>query len=71
MYSIEQYEALKKAIVNGVQSVNYGDKKVNYRSIAEMKEALRMMEGELFPETIPRRRKLAVIDRGFFPRINK
>jgi hypothetical protein len=66
-YTIEQYEALKKAIVNGVQSVTYGDKTVNYRSIADMKEALRMMKADLFPETVPRRRRLASIDRGYFP----
>ncbi|MDR3133009.1 MAG: hypothetical protein LBU42_03175 [Prevotellaceae bacterium] len=66
-YIIEQYEALKKAIVNGVQSVSYGDKTVSYRSIADMKEALRIMEGELFPESVPRRRRLASVDRGYFP----
>jgi hypothetical protein len=52
-YSIEQYEALKKAIVNGVQSVTYGDKTVEYRSIADMKEALRIIAGEQFPESMP------------------
>ena len=66
-YTVEQYETLKRAIVNGVQSVSYGDKTVNYRSIADMKEALRIMEGELFPETVPRRRRLVTIDRGYFP----
>lgn len=71
MYTIDQYEALKKAIVNGVQSVSYGDKTVSYRSIADMKEALRIMEGELFPESVSRRRRLASIDRGFFPQGNR
>ena len=65
-YTIEDYEKLKKAIVNGVQSVNYGDKSVSYRSLTEMKEALRIMEAELFPERVPRRRRLASIDRGYF-----
>lgn len=65
-FTIEQYEQLKKAIVNGVQSVTYGDKTVNYRSIADMKEALRIMESELFPERTPRRRRYAVTDRGYF-----
>lgn len=65
-YTIEDYEKLKKAIVNGVQSVNYGDKSVSYRSLSEMKEALRIMEAELFPERVPRRRRLASIDRGYF-----
>lgn len=65
-YTLEDYEKLKKAIVNGVQSVNYGDKSVSYRSLAEMKEALRIMESELFPERVPRRRRFASIDRGYF-----
>ena len=65
-YTTEDYEKLKKAIVNGVQSVNYGDKSVSYRSLTEMKEALRIMEAELFPERVPRRRRLASIDRGYF-----
>ena len=65
-YTLEDYDKLKKAIVNGVQSVNYGDKSVSYRSLAEMKEALRIMESELFPERVPRRRRFASIDRGYF-----
>jgi hypothetical protein len=70
-YTIEQYETLKRAIVNGVQSVTYGDKTVSYRSIADMKEALRIMEGELFPERVPRHRRLVSFDRGFFPQNNR
>lgn len=67
-YTQDQYETLKRAIVNGVNSVTYGDKTVSYRSIAEMKEVLRMMEAELFPERTPRRRRFASIDRGYFSR---
>ncbi|MDR2805835.1 MAG: hypothetical protein LBB85_09415 [Dysgonamonadaceae bacterium] len=65
-YTTQQYEALKKAIVAGVHSVSYGDKTVSYRSLDEMKETLRMIEAELFPERTPRRRRLACIDRGYF-----
>lgn len=65
-YTQEDYEKLKKAIVNGVQSVNYGDKSVTYRSLTEMKEALQIMEAELFPNRVPRRRRFASIDRGYF-----
>lgn len=66
-YSLEDYQKLKQSIVNGVQSVSYGDKTVSYRSLSEMKDALKIMESELFPERIPRRRRLASIDRGYFP----
>lgn len=66
-YTLEDYQALKKAIAKGVHSVAYGDKNVTYRSLAEMKEVLKMMEEELFPERTPRRRRFASIDRGYFP----
>lgn len=65
-YTTEDYQKLKQAIVNGVQSVSYGDKTVNYRSLSEMKEALKMMEADLFPERIPRRRRFGSVDRGYF-----
>ena len=71
-FTIEQYEALKEAIVRavttGVKTVTYGNKTVTYLSIDEMKKALAMMEEELFPERFGRRRKLAVTDRGYFSR---
>lgn len=67
-FTVEQYETLKRAIVSGVQSVTYGDKTVNYRSIADMKEALRIMEAELFPERTTHRRRYAIVDRGYFPK---
>lgn len=67
-FYIEQYNALKEAIASGVTNVTYGDKTVGYRSIAEMKEVVKMMEAELFPERQPRRRRLAEIDRGYFPK---
>jgi hypothetical protein len=65
-YTVEQYEKLKSAIVAGVHSVSYGDKTVTYRSLNEMKEALRMMEEELFPERVSRRRGVVCFDRGYF-----
>lgn len=66
-YTLEQYEALKSAIAGGSHSVSYGDKTVSYRSLAEMKSILAMIEDELFPERRPRRRSLACFDRGYFP----
>jgi hypothetical protein len=65
-YTVEQYEKLKNAIVAGVYSVGYGDKTVTYRSINEMKAALRIMEEEIFPERIARRRGTVCFDRGYF-----
>lgn len=66
-FSQEQYEALKEAIASGATTITYGDKTVSYRSLAEMKELVRMIEAEIFPERQPRRRRLAEIDRGYFP----
>jgi len=70
-FTIEDYQKLKTAIVNaivtGVRTVTYGDKTVTYLSVAEMKEALQMMEEELFPERFGRVRKYMGHDRGFYP----
>ena len=67
-FSQEQYDALKEAIASGATTITYGDKTVSYRSLAEMKELVRMIEAELFPERQPRRRRLVEIDRGYFPK---
>lgn len=67
-FTIEQYEKLKNAIVDfaisGILTVHYGDKQVTYRSLAEMKDILRMMEEDLFPERFGRRRKYAEVTNG-------
>ena len=69
-FTIEQYQALKdaivKAITTGIKTVSYGDKTVTYLSIDEMRKALQMMEEDLFPDRFGRKRKLAAIDRGFY-----
>ncbi|MBW7057304.1 hypothetical protein KY389_11470 [Paracoccus bogoriensis] len=39
--------ALKAAIAKGVQSVEINGEKVSYRSLAEMRQALQMIEDEL------------------------
>ena len=48
-FTIEQYTALKEAIATGATTITYGDKTVSYRSLAEMKDLVRMIEEELFP----------------------
>jgi hypothetical protein len=47
IYTIEQYNTLKAAIAEGALKVEYSDKKVEYRSLKDMKEILRDMENEL------------------------
>ena len=65
-FTLEQYQALKEAIASGVTTVTYGDKTVSYRSLSEMKDLVKMMESELFPERLSRRRRSAEIERGYF-----
>ena len=65
-FTLEQYQALKESIASGVTTVTYGDKTVSYRSLSEMKDLVKMMESELFPERLSRRRRLAEIERGYF-----
>ena len=43
-FTIEQYTALKEAIATGATTITYGDKTVSYRSLAEMKDLVRMIE---------------------------
>ena len=68
-FTIDQYEELKAAIVKlvttGVKSVQYGNKTVTYMDLKDLREALKMMEEELFPERFGRVRKYAEFDRGY------
>jgi hypothetical protein len=45
------YLALGKAVAEGVKQVQYSDKMVTYRSLAEMREILALMRAELYPES--------------------
>jgi hypothetical protein len=46
-YTQTQLEALKKALSTGERRVSFGDKTVEYRSVAELQAAIRMVEAEL------------------------
>lgn len=47
-----EVDNLKKAIAQGVLTVDYGDKRVTYRSLAEMKEILSMMQAEVAGDSL-------------------
>lgn len=49
-YTPEQYSALKDAIAGGELSVQYADRRVQYRSIDEMLRILKLMQAELYPD---------------------
>jgi hypothetical protein len=63
-YTQAQIDALKRAIASGVLIVRHGDEQVTYRSLAEMRQALADMEGEVNPTTGPARRTVAGFSRG-------
>jgi hypothetical protein len=46
-YTLEQLEALKRALATGERRVTFGDKTVEYRSIDELRAAIRAVESEL------------------------
>lgn len=66
-YTQQQYDALKAAIASGAYSVRYGDKQVDYRSLAEMKQTLADMEAELGINPTKKPRKYASFTKGLRP----
>ncbi len=46
-FTMQQYNTLCNAIAQGVTSVKYGDKSVNYRSLPEMLRVKDLMEATL------------------------
>jgi hypothetical protein len=46
-YTQDDYDALKSAIASGATRVEYGDKRIEYRSLAEMKTILADMAKSL------------------------
>lgn len=49
MFTIEQYNTLTAAIAQGALRVKYADKEVEYRSLREQLDLLKIMEAQLFP----------------------
>ncbi len=63
-YTTLEYETLVKAIAQGALIVEYGDKKVTYRSLNEMMRIKREMEGELNTVTKKPSRRYAEHSKG-------
>lgn len=55
MYTQEQLDALNAAIAQGVKEVYYGDKRVVYRSLAEMLQIRTLMVKQLSAATPQRK----------------
>ncbi len=64
MFTIEQYNTLSAAIATGALSVQYADKTVKYRSLAEMRSLLNEMAEQLGLNEDANRRRLADFSRG-------
>ena len=64
-YTAEQIQALRDAIASGILTVRHGDKQTTFRSLAEMREALAIMESSLTAPTIRPRGTLCRCSRGY------
>ena len=60
----EDLDGLKKAYASGIYQVKHGDNLVTYASMADMKEAIEMIEAALAPRR-GRILKTYPTDRGF------
>ncbi len=61
-YSASQVLALEKAIAAGATTVSYGDKRVEYRSLADMRQILAEMRNEV--AGLPRIRQIRMTTSG-------
>ncbi len=46
-YTIEQRDALRAALARGEHRVSFGDRSIQYRSVAELQAALREVEAAI------------------------
>ena len=64
-FTKRQYRELLDALASGELSVQYNNRRVQYRSLAEMLKAKALMEAELFGNgSMARRRHRAIFDKG-------
>ncbi|MBS1776025.1 MAG: hypothetical protein JSS64_07065 [Bacteroidetes bacterium] len=64
-FTTEQYNALNAAIAQGTLTVEYGDKKVTYRSLNEMLRIRAMMAKELGVSGKKNARKTGVFSKNW------
>ncbi len=65
-YTQTQADALREALASGVLTVQYGDKRVTYRSVGELREALAEVETALARDAGTRVRQIRVTTRKGF-----
>lgn len=49
-YTEIEYQTLSSAVASGALTVEYGDKKVTYRSLDDMLRILSIMKAQLYPD---------------------
>lgn len=66
-YTTAQLKALKKALATGERRVSFGDKTVEYRSVAELQAAIRAVEAGIAHSrgTRPKRQIRVTTAKGF------
>lgn len=64
-FTTDQYEALNKAIAQGTLTVEYGDKKVTYRSLDEMLRTRNLIAAELGLTNKDNGRRVAVFSKNW------
>jgi hypothetical protein len=66
-YTQTDLDAIKKAIAEGTLKVEYGDKKVEYRSLNEMIRIRDIIEAEVNGGTPIQKRTYASFSKGTYP----
>ena len=65
-YTQTQLEALQRALATGEHRVSFGDKTVEYRSVAELQAAIRSVEAEIARgQNTPKRQIRVTTAKGF------
>jgi uncharacterized small protein (DUF1192 family) len=59
-YTNAQLDALRKALATGERRVTFGDKTVEYRSVAELQAAIRTVEAEIARGSATSKRQIRV-----------
>ena len=65
-YTTTQLDALQRALATGERRVSFGDKTVEYRSVAELQAAIRSVEAEIARgQNTPKRQIRVTTAKGF------
>jgi len=63
-YTLADLQAVQSAIAGAELEVQYGDKRVRYRSMAELKEAARLIQADLDQQAGRRRSRIVKLRSG-------